>query len=114
MSMEPEEKRGPGRPRKNEEDFSRYSGPRNVPLWTFYYHQGSAHKQGVVEARDEATAMHVATKWCVLNGNRPPASVQPLILATEEILTAPVPQAEELMSVVDVVSATTSVNVNAR
>ena len=81
----------------------------NVPMWTFYYHRGPAPKYGTVEARDEGIALKVATKWCWLNGGRPPASVQPFILATEAILSEPMPSAEaEPMP--DPVQATTAVN----
>lgn len=78
-------------------------------LWTFYYHNGPAHKQGIVEARDETWAMRVATRYCHLNGFRAPASVQPHILATEEILTRPMPSADP-EPLVDPVGATTAVN----
>lgn len=76
-------------------------------LWTFYYHKGPAPKYGNVEARDERIALQVATRWCVLNGCRPPASVQPFVLATEDILKTPEPGPEP--ELVDAIAATTAV-----
>ena len=80
----------------------------NVPLWSFYYHRGPAHVQGIVEAKDEATAFLVAVRWCTINGHRPPAAVFPMILATEEILKQRAPGPEEVL-LVDEVAATTGV-----
>ena len=82
-------------------------------LWTFYYHRGPAHVQGIVEARNEDYAMRVATRWCESKGFRPPASVQTMVVASEEILHQVVPNAPDPL--VDPVAATTMVNVgNAR
>ncbi len=68
--------------------------------------------QGKVEASTEDLALRVATRWCVKNGHRPPASVRPEILATEEILSQPLgPEVEPLPSPVE---ATTAMNVNGR
>ncbi len=105
---------------KSENDFVRHgtsgAGATTVepPVkqfpWTFYYHQGPAMKQAQVEARDEAVAMAVATRWCHFKGFRPPASVQPVIVATEAILKEKDPTvAEELP---DPVMATTAAHVS--
>ena len=84
--------------------------PIKQTFWTFYYHDGPAPKFGKVEARDEAWALRVATRWCLQNGKRPPASVRPDILATEDILSAPMPVADESPLMLDPVGATTAVN----
>ena len=71
-------------------------------LWSFYYHRGPAPKNGIVRAHDERTAMAVATKWCVLNNCRPPASVQAYVLADESILLVKDgPEAAELQSPIE-------------
>jgi hypothetical protein len=81
-------------------------------LWSFYYHKGPAPKNGLVRARDERTAMLVATKWCVLNQCRPPASVQPYILADESILQVSTdPQGEELPGAIQATTESNTVNV---
>lgn len=79
----------------------------NTALWTFYYKVGPAPMYGTVEARDEGLALKVAARWCQKNGHRPPASVKPLILATEAILKEPEPGVPEPLA--GAVEATTGV-----
>lgn len=57
-------------------------------IWSFMYHRGMAHFTGHVEteSEDQDTGYRVAVAWCEKNGMRPPATVQPFILATERIL----------------------------
>lgn len=75
-------------------------------LWTFTYKKGPAPKTGIVEAYDERMAMKIATHWSLLNGCRPPASVQPMILADESILQVKLGAEEEALP--DPVAATTN------
>lgn len=55
-------------------------------LWTFNYKDGPAPLQGMVEARDEATAYRVMTTWGKGKGIRVFGQPRPMILADESIL----------------------------
>ncbi len=57
-----------------------------LPIWSFTYHKGPQPLTGHVYARDEVEALAVATKWCEVNRRRPPAGVQPFIVAGPSIL----------------------------
>lgn len=73
--------------------------------WAFYYKQGPAPRNGVVEASTAARGLLVATRWCMKNGYRPPAMVQPVVVADESILSEPIGPEETPLP--DPVSATT-------
>ena len=60
---------------------------KDTPIWSFTYHKGPQPLTGHVYAKDEAEALAVATKWCEVNRRRPPAGVQPFIVAGPSILT---------------------------
>lgn len=54
--------------------------------WGFQFTLGGYMHYRQVEARDEATALAVATAWCLQHGYRAPASVHLAVVADESIL----------------------------
>lgn len=75
-------------------------------IWSFNYKKGPAPMSAHVRAKDERTAMAVATRWCESQNARPPAKMFPFIVADETILTIPVGEAEAELPT-DEVGATT-------
>ena len=57
-------------------------------LWSFNYRRGMSLVMGVVRARDEERARHVAEAWCRQAGFKFTFSVTPMVLADESILVA--------------------------